>query len=101
MIEAICIGAGILFIIILLFLFFSKPFTYTKKIGKNKTSLSITAKCNLHKISVIARFGKEKIAFERKRIRKGRTIDFEYPSSKASTTVIVEEESGKKRTYVI
>lgn len=103
MMEEICAGAVIVACLVVIFylLFGARPFSYSKRIGKNNTDLTITAKRDLRKISVIARFGREKIKFERKRIRKGRTVDFVYPSSNERAKLIVEEESGKKRIYEV
>lgn len=99
----VCAGGLILLILVIVayLLFGSKPITYSKRAGPNKTDLAVTAKRNLRKISVIAKFDDETINFERNRIRKGQTVDFEYPSSKVRATLIVEEESGKQKTYEI
>ena len=103
MIEYVCAGAIILLClaIVVYLLFGSKPFTYHKIVGADNTDLAITAKRNLRKISVIAKFDREEVKFERKRIRKGRTVDFVYPSSKRRAKIVVEEESGKKKVYEI
>ncbi len=103
MITEICAGAIILVCLVLIayLLFGLKPFKHSKKVGKNNTTLTITAKRNLYKVSVIAKFGREKIKFERKRIRKDQTVDFVYPSSGEPAKLIVEVESGKQRVFEV
>jgi len=99
----ICAGGLILLILVIVvyLLFSSKPVTYSKRAGPNKTDLAVTAKSNLRRISVVAKVEEETIEFERKRIRKGQTVDFEYPTSNVRVKLTVEEESGKQRTYEI
>ncbi len=99
MIYDVCIATTVIFcaIVIAYFLFSSKSFKYDKEIEENKTKLTITANQNLKKISVIAKFGNESITFERKRIRKGQTVDFVYPVSKKPARLTVVEESGKEK----
>ncbi len=67
---------------------------YSKRTDANNTSLSITAKRNLDRITVLARFNNEEMAFERKRIRKGQTIDFVYPATKQKAKLTLVGESG-------
>lgn len=91
----LCIGGSVLAVIVIVIILLSRrPFSYSKRIEGTNTSLTIKAKRNLEKVTVVARFGNEEVNFERKRIKKGQRIDFVYPSSKKSAKVIVEEESG-------
>lgn len=78
-----------------------KAFTYQKHKEGSNTCLTITAKRNLNKVTVKARFGHEEITFERKRIRKGQSVDFVYPSSDRKAKVIVEAESGNVQTVEV
>ncbi|MBD3210475.1 hypothetical protein GF318_03785 [Candidatus Micrarchaeota archaeon] len=96
MIAEICVGAGILIILVVAvyLIFFSKAFEYRKKTFKGTTSLTVYAKKNLKKVSVKA----DDISFERKRIRKGQTVEFDFPSTKKPARLIVEEESGHAQT---
>ena len=86
-------------IIIAYLLLGSKPVSFTKTVGKRNTSLSIRARRNIHKLSVKASFGGERITFERKRVRKDQTVDFVYPSSKDPAKLIIEVVPGKKQEY--
>ncbi|MBU0592066.1 hypothetical protein KKF81_00650 [Candidatus Micrarchaeota archaeon] len=83
-------------IIIAYFVFTSKPFKYSKTTESKNTHITLTANKNLHQVSVQAKFGNEKIQFERKKIKKGQTIDFVYPFSNEKATLTVVEESGSK-----
>jgi hypothetical protein len=98
-----CAGALILLIIVVVvFLIFGRrPFSYHKRKEGSNTCLTITAKRNLAKVSVFARFGGEAIKFERKRIRKGQSVDFVFPASKKKTKLVVESEKGKERAFEI
>jgi hypothetical protein len=99
MIAEICVGLGILVLLLLIvyFLFFARPFKYWKKDQKNKTSIIIEAKKNLAKVSVLA----GDIQFERKRIRKGQIVEFDFPPSRKPSKLIVEMESGRVETVEV
>jgi len=99
----VCAGALILTVIlVVLFLIFGmRPFRYNKRKEGSNTCLEITAKRDLAKVTVFARFGSEQIRFERKRIRKGQSIDFVFPESKKKTKVVVETEKGKEKAFEI
>ena len=98
-----CAGALILFVIIVVvfLVFLRRPFRYSKKKEGQNTCLTITAKKNLAKVSVFARFGSEAIKFERKRVRKGQSIDFVFPASKNKSKLVVETEKGKEQTFEV
>jgi uncharacterized protein (UPF0333 family) len=98
--AGVCVGALALLIIIVLALMAigSTPFTYRKKSEGGNTTLTVTANRNLSHITVVAKLGNEDIMFERKRIRKGQSVDFVYPSSKVPAKLKVEVESGNVRT---
>jgi len=99
--EEVC--AGILIVVVLLlivyFLFLKKPVQYSKSVGKRNTTVEVIANRDLNKVSLVARFGGEKIKFERKRVRKGMTVDFVYPSSKEPAMLIIEVDKGKEQTF--
>ena len=78
-----------------------KAFTYEKKKEGSETCLTVNAKKNLAKVTVQARFGSEEIKFERKRIRKGQSVDFVYPHSEKKAKLIVEPESGSPQTIEV
>lgn len=102
MLEILAAGIMVLCILLILYLLFgSKPVKYQKKVYGGNTSLVITAKCNLAKVLVTAKFDQEEIAFERKRIRKGQTIEFVYPSSKNPAKLIVQTESGRTLAFEV
>jgi hypothetical protein len=94
-----CAGAFILVLLLVaVFLILRrKPFTYRKKTTDKNTTLTIVANRNLHKVTVEARFGGDSIKFERKRIRKGQTVDFTYPASNKPTKITVEADAGKPK----
>jgi len=71
-----------------------KAFSYEKRKEGANTCLTIIAKRNLAKVTVQARFGNEEIKFERKRIRKGQSVEFVYPASDKPAKLIVETETG-------
>ena len=99
MIEEICIGSGILvlLLVIVYLLLLSKPFKYTKRSQKGKTSLIVEARKNLSKVTVVA----GDVTFERKRIKEGRTVEFDYPTSRKPAKLIVVLESGRVQTFEI
>ena len=99
----LCAGALILGVIaVLAFLIFgASAFSYRKKAEGANTSLTVTAKRNLNRVSVVAHAGEEEITFERKRIRKGQNIEFVYPSSKTPAKLTVEVESGSVRVVEV
>ncbi len=78
-----------------------KAFTYTKRKEGANTCLTVTAKRNLARVSVIARFGEEEITFERKRIRKGQSVDFVFPRSDRKARLVVESEVGSPHTVEV
>lgn len=99
----VCAGGLILAVLIavLLLIFGLRPFTYSKRKEGSNTCLTITAKRDLARVTVFARFGSEAIKFERKRIRKGQSIDFVFPASKKKTKLVVETEKGKEKAFEI
>jgi hypothetical protein len=101
--TGVCVGAValVLIIIVSLVLLGSGPFTYRKRSEGGNTCLTVTAKRNLDHISVVAKAGEEEIMFERKRIRKGQSVEFVYPSSKDPARLTVEVESGHARVVEV
>ncbi len=102
-IAGVCVGAFILvlLVVIVIAILRNKPFSYKKKTTDKNTTLTIKANRNLHKVVVEARFGGDSIKFERKRIRKGQTVDFTFPASNKPTKLIVEIESGKPKAFEV
>ncbi|MFH0737116.1 MAG: hypothetical protein V1827_00105 [Candidatus Micrarchaeota archaeon] len=98
-----CAGVIVLAILILVlfFAFGMKPYSYKKKKEGQNTCLSIMAKRNLSKVTVIARFGSEEIRFERKRIRKDQSVDFVFPQSDKKIKLVVETDPGNERTIEV
>jgi hypothetical protein len=102
MLSAGCAGALIIvaLLVIVLILKGIRPFTYQKKTDGGTTMLTVTAKRNLNRVSVLAKFGSnESVTFERRRIRKGQGVEFVYPASKAPARLTVEVESGYVRVF--
>lgn len=101
MMEEICAGVFIIGCVLLLlyFLFFKKPAKFSKTVGQRNTTVEVTANQDLDKVSLIASFGGEKIKFERKRVRKGMTVDFVYPSSKDPVRLMIDLGKGKEQAF--
>ncbi len=78
-----------------------RKFSYKKKNMGTQTSLVVLANRDLFRIAVVARFNKEEITFERRRIRKGQSVEFVYPRSDQKARLTVEVESGHARTYEV
>ncbi len=103
MLAYLCIG-GIAFLVIVvlsLLVLGSGPFTYRKRVEGQNTCLTVTAKRNLSRISLLAKVGDDEITFERKRIRKGQSVDFAYPVTKNPGRLTVEVEPGHSRVVEI
>lgn len=96
MIGEICAGAGIiaLLLIVIYILFLSKPYKHWKKTTKDKTTIVVEAKRNLEKVSVKT----WDFTLERKRVRKGQMVEFDFPASKRPVKLIVEVGSGRVET---
>lgn len=78
-----------------------KQFSYRKKVHGNTTSLIVRANRDLFRVAVAAKFNNEEIKFERRRIRKGQTVEFDYPRSDQKATLTIEVESGHARAYEV
>jgi hypothetical protein len=102
-VMGVCAGAAILALLVVLVIFIirNKPFRYKKKTTDKNTTLTVMANRNLYKVTVEARFGGDSIKFERKRIRKGQTVDFTFPASNKPTKLTVEVESGKQKVFEV
>ncbi|MEW6749240.1 MAG: hypothetical protein AB1295_06045 [Candidatus Micrarchaeota archaeon] len=102
-ISLACAGGLILAVILIAaFLVFGmRPFKYAKRKEGSNTCLTITAKRNLAKITVFARFTGESVKFERQRVRKDQSIDFVFPASKEKIKVVVETEKGKENAFEV
>lgn len=72
----------------------TKAYGYEKRKEGANTCLTVFAKRNLARVTVQARFANEEIKFERKRIRKGQSVDFVFPSSDKPARLTVETETG-------
>jgi hypothetical protein len=78
-----------------------KAFSYEKRKEGSNTCLTVRAKRNLNKVTVQASFGNDDIKFERKRIRKGQSVDFVFPSSDKPAKLVVETDSGSVQTVEV
>lgn len=101
--AGVCVGTLALLIVVILAILVlgSGSFTYRKKSENGNTTLTVTAKRNLDHISVVAKAGEEDIKFERKRIRKGQSVDFVYPASKTPAKLTVEMDPGNVKTIEV
>lgn len=96
----ICTGTLILGIIgvIALIVLNMRAFSIQRRKEGGNTCLTIMAKRNLALVRVEAKFGNEEIRFERKRVRKGQSVDFVFPQSEKKVKLVVEDESGSVQT---
>jgi hypothetical protein len=78
-----------------------RPFRYEKRKEGQNICLSVTAKKNLDRVVVTARFDGEEISFERKRIRKGQCVDFVFPASEKKIKLLVAAESGSAQEFEV
>ncbi len=103
LLPLICAGSLILIAVaIIAFIALGmKPFSYSKRKEGQNTCLTITARRNLAKASVVARFGTEEVRFERKRIRKDQSVDFVFPASDKKAKLIVEVDPGNEQTLEV
>ncbi|MEW6721948.1 MAG: hypothetical protein AB1324_01660 [Candidatus Micrarchaeota archaeon] len=97
LVAILCGGALLIVFAVLLLLGLRalKPYAYRRRSEGTNTCLTITAKRNLHKVTVTASFGGEEMTFERARVRKGQSVDFVFPSSDKKAKLVVEIEPGK------
>jgi hypothetical protein len=95
-IQAVCGGSIILLLLaaLAIFLMGRRHFTCRKRRAGDSAILTVTARRNLRKIVVLARFDGEDMSFERMRVRKGQSVEFSFPWSDKKTKVTVEAESG-------
>ena len=103
LIPLACFG-GLLLLLIILFALLalgSGSFTYRKRSEGQNTSLSVTARRNIARICLVVNVGGEDVTFERKRIRKGQSVDFVYPATKNPGKLTVEVESGNVRVVEV
>ncbi len=78
-----------------------RPFTIQKRRQGDSTLITLSAKRNLNRVIVLARFDGEEVSLERKRVRKGQSVDFSFPYSEKKTRITVEEESGSQRSVEV
>jgi hypothetical protein len=100
LIPIFCAGALLIVFAVLLLLGLRalKPYGYSRRAEGTNTCLTIKAKRNLHKVTVVASFGGEEVTFERARVRKGQSVDFVFPSSEKKARLVVEIEPGKSQS---
>jgi len=98
----ICVAAVVIICLILVvyfLLFSSRRVTWKKTSQGANTSLKVNVGRDIRHVSLVAKFGGEKITFHRTRIKKGETVEFVYPSSEEPAILTVEVESGNARVY--
>ena len=98
-----CLG-GLLLLFVIIFAVLalgSGAFTYRKRSEGQNTCLSVTARRNIARICLVVNVGGEEVTFERKRIRKGQSVDFAYPATKNPGKLTVEVESGNVRVVEV
>lgn len=95
-----CVGA-LLLVIVIIVLLTSKPFKYEKRQEGDNTCLTITAMRTIDRVVIVVTENKEKMTFERKRIKKGQKIDFVFPTPKKPIKVIVEMGDNNQRVFEV
>ncbi len=93
---ALIIAAGIV-----LFLLGRRSFAIQKRRQGSETIITVVAKRNLERVSVLARFDGEEVQLERRRVRKGQSVDFSFPYSEKKTRIIVVAESGNPQSVEV
>ena len=103
LLPIVCFGGLLLLIVILVALLAlgSGAFSYRKRSEGHNTCLSITARRNIARVCLIVKIGNDDITFERRRIRKGQSVDFVYPATKNPGKLTVEVEPGNVRTVEV
>ncbi|MFH1520247.1 MAG: hypothetical protein ABID61_01240 [Candidatus Micrarchaeota archaeon] len=99
--NALCVSAFllVLLVVVIVVILTLKPFKHEKKEEGDNTCLTITAKRDLDKIIVMVTNKKEKMTFERKRIKKGQSVGFAFPTSNKPIKLIVEIDGNRQRAF--
>ena len=93
------IVVAVVMMVVLLF-FLKRPYRWSKEIKGDTSVFTFDARKDIKKIELSGKYGKEQIRLERKNIKKGEKIEFDYPASAEKFTLIVETESGRKKHEV-
>jgi len=91
----------VLIAVIVLIAFGSRPFTYSKRVNGPNTTLTVTARKNITRISLTVKVGGEDVTFERRRVRTDQEVEFVYPTSPDRAGLIIELESGRIATFQV
>lgn len=91
----------ILIIVIGLIAFGSRPFAYKKRVEGANTTLTVTARKNITRISLAVKVGTEDVTFERRRVRPEQTVEFVYPTSPDPAGLTIELESGHVTVFQV
>ncbi len=95
-ILGLVIAASVIIIVILLF-FLKRPYTWKREIKGDMAVLIFEARNDIKGIELQGNIGNEKIEFQRKNIKKGEKIEFDYPAKTEKVVFIVETEGGRKK----
>jgi len=90
------IAAAVIIIVLLLF-FLKRPYKWNKEMKGDTAVFTFEARKDIKGIELTGNLGKEKIDLQRKNIKKGEKIEFDYPASTQKVTLIVETEGGRKK----
>lgn len=97
--ELLVIGAVALILALLAFILLNlRAFSLTRRLEGQNTCIILKAKRNLEKVTLVAGVNGEDMAFERRRVRKGQSVEFVFPSSEKKARVTVVLESGATQT---
>ncbi len=95
LLPLICAGSIILVVAATAaFLIGRRAFTVQKRRQGPDVLITVMARQNLERITVLARFDGEEVPLERRRVRKGQSVDFSFPASDKKAKVTVQLESG-------
>jgi len=95
-ILGLVIAAAVIIIVILLF-FLKRPYKWNKEIKGEAAILTFEARTDIKGIELVGVLGNEKIDLQRKNIKKGEKIEFNYPASTEKVVLIIETDGGRKK----
>jgi len=90
------IAAAVIIIVILLF-FLKRPYKWNKEIKGDTAVFTFEARSDIKGIELIGTLGNERINLQRKNIKKGEKIEFDYPASTENVVLIIETDGGRKK----
>ena len=98
--QVLLAGAAVAVVLlaVALILMRRRAFKVSRRIEGQNTCITLHARGNLERISLVAGVNGEDMAFERRRVRKGQSIEFIFPTSEKKARITVVLESGATQT---